>query len=74
MDKELYLKNLKDYLHLIALYLNKKEYEGDKFDDNEISFFINLSKKHSLTALFYKVVTTLKLDIKEEYLKKLEQY
>ena len=25
MDKETYIKYLKDYLHLISLYLNKKE-------------------------------------------------
>ena len=39
MDKELYLKNLKDYLHLIALYLNKKEEPSFKIDEsNAIKF------------------------------------
>ena len=74
MDKELYLKNLKDYLHLLSLYFNKQEAPEFKIDDSNISFFINLSKKHSLTALFYKVVKDTKVDIKEEYLKKLEEY
>ena len=74
MDKELYLKNLKDYLHLIALYLNKKEAPDFKIDENNINFFFNLSKKHSLTALFYKAVKDTKVDIKEEYLRKLEEY
>ena len=74
MDKELYLKNLKDYLHLLSLYFNKQEAPDFKIDDSNISFFINLSKKHSLTALFYKVVKDTKVDIKEEYLKKLEEY
>ena len=74
MEKETYLKYLKDYLHLISLYLNKKEEPSFKIDDSNISFFINLSKKHSLTALFYKVVKDTKVDIKEEYLKVLEQY
>ena len=74
MDKELYLKNLKDYLHLIALYLNKKEEPSFKIDENNFPFFLKLSKHHSLTALFYKVVKDTKVDIKEEYLKVLEQY
>lgn len=74
MDKELYLKNLKEYLHLLSLYFNKQEASDFKIDDSNISFFINLSKKHSLTALFYKVVKDTKVDIKEEYLRKLEEY
>ena len=74
MDKELYLKNLKDYLHLLSLYFNKQEASDFKIDDSNISFFINLSKKHSLAALFYKVCKDTKVDIKEEYLKVLEQY
>ena len=74
MDKELYLKNLKDYLHLVALYFHKKEATDFKIDESNISFFVNLSKMHSLTALLYKVVKDTKVDIKEEYLKKLEEY
>lgn len=74
MDKEQYLKNLKDYLHLVALYFNKKEATDFKVDESNISFFINLSKMHSLTALLYKVFKDTKVDIKEEYLKKLEEY
>ena len=74
MDKELYLKNLKDYLHLISLYLNKKEEPSFKIDESNINFFVNLSKMHSLTALFYKAAKDTKVDIKEEYLKKLEEY
>ena len=74
MDKELYLKNLKDYLHLIALDLNKKEEPSFKIDESNINFFVNLSKMHSLTALFYKAAKDTKVDIKEEYLKKLEEY
>ena len=74
MDKELYLKNLKDYLHLISLYLNKKEEPSFKIDESNFPFFLKLSKHHSLTALFYKVVKDTKVDIKEEYLKVLEPY
>ena len=74
MDKETYIKYLKDYLHLISLYLNKKEEPSFKIDESNFNIFLNLSKKHSLTALFYKVVKDTKVDIKEEYLKVLEQY
>lgn len=74
MDKETYIKFLKDYLHLISLYLNKKEEPSFKIDESNFNSFLNLSKKHSLTALFYKVVKDTKVDIKEEYLKVLEQY
>ena len=74
MEKETYLKYLKDYLHLISLYLNKKEEPSFKIDESNIKFFVNLSKMHSLTALFYKAAKDTKADIKEEYLKKLEEY
>ena len=74
MDKETYIKYLKDYLHLISLYLNKKEEPSFKIDESNINFFVNLSKMHSLTALFYKAAKDTKVDIKEEYLKKLEEY
>ena len=74
MDKEQYLKNLKDYLHLVALYFNKQEATDFTLDESNLPFFIDLSKKHSLTALFYKVVKDTKVNIKEEYLKKLEGY
>ena len=74
MEKETYIKYLKDYLHLISLYLNKKEEPSFKIDESNFNIFLNLSKKHSLTALFYKVVKDTKVDIKEEYLKVLEQY
>ena len=74
MEKETYIKYLKDYLHLISLYLNKKEEPSFKIDESNFNIFLNLSKKHSLTALFYKVCKDTKVDIKEEYLKVLEQY
>ena len=74
MEKEQYYQLLKDYLHLVALYLNKKEATDFKIDESNIGFFVNLSKKHSLVALFYKVVKDTKVDIKPEYLRKLEEY
>ena len=74
MNKVAYIKYLKDYLHLISLYLNKKEEPSFKIDESNINFFVNLSKMHSLTALFYKAAKDTKVDIKEEYLKKLEEY
>lgn len=74
MEQETYIKYLKDYLHLIALYLNKKEDSSFKIDDDNLPFFVKLSKMHSTTALLYKAVKETKADIKEEYLKKLEEY
>lgn len=32
MEKELYIKYVKDYIHLTALYLNKKEADIDVDD------------------------------------------
>ena len=73
MDKELFLKNLKDYLRILGAYLNKQTIDF-KLDESNLPFFVNLSKSHSLTALFYKAVKDTNADISEEHLKKLEKY
>ena len=41
MDKETYIKYLKDYLHLISFYLNKKEEPSFKIDESNFNFFFN---------------------------------
>ena len=74
MEKQSYLTELKEYIHLISLYLNKKEDPSFKVDDSNLPFFVNISKGHSLTALLYKAIKDTKADIKPEYLAKLEQY
>ena len=41
MEKEQYYQLLKDYLHLVALYLNKKEATDFKIDESNIGFFVD---------------------------------
>ena len=72
MEKELYIKYVKDYIHLIALYLNKKEADID-VDDSELGFFYKLSSHHSLRAFFYKVILDTKLKVDPQKLKKFEE-
>ena len=74
MNKEVYYNLVNNYLSLISAYLNKKEVKDFKIDESNISFFLKFSKKHNLTALFYKVVKDTKVDIPKEYLDKLEEY
>lgn len=74
MDKESFTNNLFSYLHLVAIYLNKKEAPDFKVDDETFSFFVKLSKQHSLMALLYKVLKDTKAEVNSEHLKKLEEY
>ena len=73
MDKELFNSYLNKYIHLLGLYLNKNV-SDEIINDNELSFFINLSKRHSLTALLYKALSDTKVNVNKEYLNKLEQH
>ena len=74
MNKEEFSNQVFNYLHLIALYLNKKVAGDFKIDENSLSFFANLSKCHSLLAVLYKAISDTKAVVKEEYLKKLEEF
>ena len=74
MDKELFLNNVNKYIKLIAFYLNKKEASNLTIDEKELSFFIKLSKHHSLTALLYQVLINTKVNCPKEPLNKLEEY
>ena len=73
MEKEQFKQYLQEYIKLIALYLNNKEDPSFEVDKDRISFFYRLSKYHSLKALLYQVLKTTKVNIKEDYLNKLEQ-
>lgn len=73
MDKEIFNQYLDKYIHLLGLYLNKKT-SDESIDDKELSFFVNLSKRHSLTALLYKALKDTSVNVNKEYLNKLEQY
>lgn len=73
MNKELFAANTFKYLHLLSLYLNKKKANDLKIEDKDLSFFIDLSKYHSLTALLYKALKETEVDVNQEQLKKLEE-
>ena len=74
MDNVTFLNQVKEYIKLLYLYLNKKEDSSFVVDKNKLSFFIKLSKHHSTTALLYKALMESKAQVDEEYLHKLEEY
>ena len=72
MEKVEFLNNVKEYIKLFSFYLNNKSLKDYKIDDKKLSFFLKLSKYHSLKALFYLVIKD--NNIQPEILKKLEDY
>ena len=74
MEQEEYKQYLYSYIKLFSLYLNKKSAEDFIIDDKMLSFFIKLSKYHSLTAFLYKAIKDTKAKVNEEQLKKLEEW
>ena len=74
MDKQIFLNNIKKYIKLLGLYLNKKEDPSFALDKNELSFFIKLSKHHSLMAFLYQAINNVKANVPSEALNELEQY
>ena len=72
MEKVEFLNNVKEYIKLFSFYLNNKSLKDYKIDDKKLSFFLKLSKYHSLKALFYLVIKD--KNIQPEILKKLEDY
>jgi len=74
MDKEKFTSDIFSYIHLLSLYLNKKKASDFKVDENNISLFVQLSKHHSLIALFYKALVDTSAQVSKEDLKKLEEY
>ena len=73
MEKERYYNLVKSYIDLISTYLNKKPVVDTPIDDKTLSFFLKLSKRHSLTALFSKVAEYNKLQISDEIKAYLEE-
>ena len=73
MEKEKFAQFVHQYINLLGLYLNKKEAPDFVIDKNNISFFYNLSKHHSLNAFFFKAVESTKTQIEESNLLKLEE-
>ena len=74
MEKELFSSLIHKYIRLISLYLNKKSGDDFTIDEKEYSFFLKVSKKHSLTAFFYKSLLDTKVSVSKEQLKGLEEY
>ena len=73
MEKEQFVKYLKEYIRLLSLYLNKKEDPGFPIDNNTLGFFYKLSKGHSLNALLFKAIEGVKVKVSEQDLFKLEE-
>ncbi len=73
MEKEQFVKNLKEYIRLLSLYLNKKEDPDFPIDNNKLGFFYKLSKGHSLNALLFKAIEGVKVKVSEKDLFKLEE-
>ena len=74
MEKEIFLNNVKKYIKLLGLYLNKKEDPNFNINKNELSFFIKLSKHHSLMAFLYQAINNVKANVPSEALNELEHY
>ena len=74
MDKQIFLNNIKKYIKLLGLYLNKKEDPNFNINKNELSFFIKLSKHHSLMAFLYQAINNVKANVPSEALNELEHY
>ena len=74
MEKEQFVKYIKEYIKLLSLYLNKKEDSDFIVDQETLSFFYKLSKGHSLTAVLYKALKGVKVNVDEKYLSKLEEH
>ena len=74
MDKELFKNNVLSFAKLLSIYLNKKEASDLVIDKELLSFYVKLSKHHSLKAILYAALSSTKAQANEEYLKKLEEY
>lgn len=73
MEKEKFALYVHNYIKLVSLYLNKKEASDFVIDNKILSFFVKLSKAHSLSAFLFKAIEGSKVKIDEEVLLKLEQ-
>lgn len=74
MDKLTFTNYLNKYTKLMALYLNNKEDPNFNISNEELAFFIKLSKHHSLMALLYKAISEVRVKVNEDKIHKLEEY
>ena len=74
MEKEVFKSYLHEYINLLSLYLNKKEASDLTIDNKHLSFYIHLSKHHSLMSFLFKAIKDTKVNVDEASIKKLEEY
>ena len=66
---------VKNYIRIISHYLNQEDSSNFLFDDYlHLPFFFEISKRHSLTALFYKAFEYAEARQNEDFLRNLEQF
>ena len=74
MDKITFTNYLNKYTKLMALYLNNKEDPNFDIGNEELAFFIKLSKHHSLMAFLYKAISEVRVKVDEDKIHKIEEY
>ena len=74
MEKEVFNNRIVKFIKLFSLYLNKKKATDFVIDSNELSFFIKMANRHSLTALLFKALQDTNSKVEEGVLKKLEEH
>ena len=74
MEKEVFNNRIVKFIKLFSLYLNKKKATDFVIDNNELSFFIKMANRHSLTALLFKALQGTNSKVEEGVLKKLEEH
>ena len=74
MEKEVFLHQVHNYINLLSSYLHGESLQGESIDEKTLSFYIKLSKFHSLTALLYKAIIDTGISVNKEQLKQLEEY
>ena len=74
MEKEVFNNRIVKFIKLLSLYLNKKKATDFVIDNNELSFFIKMANRHSLTALLFKALQDTNSKVEEGVLKKLEEH
>ena len=74
MEKEVFNNRIVKFIKLFSLYLYKKKASDFAIDNNELSFFIKMANRHSLTALLFKALQDTNSKVEEGVLKKLEEH
>ena len=73
MDKTLFKTYILDYMDLLSAYFGKRSPREVRIDNEKLSFYIKLSKFHSLSALLYKAIKETEVLVDESLLKQLEE-